>query len=408
MSALPRPHPLARAALVDRLNGWLERAWRVGLSSRPSLDPAALWASARLGGPAAGEHGGRGAEDIADFRTRLERLCTALEGEAALNPLGRTIAHGQLVRVLRQRLRLGALWQRRPELLATPLAPPILVVGQMRGGTTRVHRLLAADPAHAATRFCDSWHPLPRGFPDPRPAYAAATLAFVRRLNPWIDSIHPFGTTRPDEELGWLAAALSPCAYEAQWCVPAFSRWSEERDPAPVYREFARILATDAAHGGNAGRPRVLKVPQFAEDLPALIAQFPGARVVFARRAAEDVVRSATSLVANQMAIQSDAADLGRIAAECRRKVVLREARMDDAAARLSAGDAAPIVSGAVAEVAFADLDRHWEGAIAAVYRDLGLPLTRTAIAAMRAEQGRAAQGPHRAHRASYQRFARA
>jgi len=387
---------------VDRLNGWLEQAWRRGLCSRPPLDPEALWAKACRTAPSDGEHGGRTAEDAADFRLRLDRLCAALESEAALNPLGRTIAHGQLVRVIRQRLHLGALWQARPELTATPLAPPILVVGQMRGGTTRVHRLLAADPAHAATRFCASWHPLPPRSalaPDLRPLWSAMMLGFARRLDPWLDTIHPFGTTRPDEELGWLAAALSPCAYEAQWRVPSFTRWSEERDPAPIYREFARILATDAAHRRNAGRPRVLKVPQFAEDLPALLARFPQARVVVARRDPEDVVRSAASLVANQMAMQSDQADLAWIEAECRRKVALREERL---------GAALAGVKGPLAEVEFTALDGDWQSVIAAIYRQLGLVLRPEALAAMGTEQGRAAQSPHTAHARVYRRFARA
>jgi len=402
MSRPPRPHPLARTALVDRLNGSLETAWRRGFCSRPPLDPEALWAKACRAAPAAGETGGRSAEDAADFRLRLDRLCAALESEAALNPLGRTMAHGQLVRVIRQRLRLGALWQARPELAATPLAPPILVVGQMRGGTTRVHRLLAADPAHAATRFCDSWHPLPPRSavaPDLRPFWSALMLTFARRLDPWLDTLHPFGTTRPDEELGWLAAALSPCAYEAQWRIPSFTSWSEERDPAPVYREFARILATDASHRGNSDRPRVLKVPQFAEDLPALLAQFPQARVVVARRDSQDVVKSAASLVANQMAMQSDAADLAWIEDECRRKVELREERLDRA---LGA------IEGPLAEVEFAALDADWESAVAGIYRQLDLPLIPAALAAMRAEQGRAAHSPHKAHARAYRRFARA
>jgi hypothetical protein len=339
---------------------------------------------------------------MADFRLRLDRVCEALASEAALSPLGRTIAHGQLVRVIRQRLHLGALWQTRPELLAMPLAPPILVVGQMRGGTTRVHRLLAADPAHAATRFCDSWHPLPPRSAlaaDLRPFWSGLMLGFARRLDPWLETIHPFGTTRPDEELGWLTAALSPCAYEAQWRIPSFTRWSERRDPAPVYREFARILATDAAHRRNADLPRVMKVPQFAEDLPALLAQFPQARVVVARRDVEDVVNSATSLVANQMAMQSNDADLGWIEVECRRKVALREERISSALADFE---------GPLAEVEFAALDADWESAVAGIYRQLNLALTPSALAAMQAEQNSAAHSPHRAHAQIYRRFARA
>jgi hypothetical protein len=377
-------------------------AWNAGIASRPPLDPDALWAKASRNALASGEHGGRKAEDVTDFRLRLDRLCEALASEAALSPLGRTIAHGQLVRVIRQRLHLGALWQARPDFLARPLAPPILVIGQMRGGTTRVHRLLAADPAHAATRFCDSWDPLPPRSalaPDLRPFWSALMLAFARRLDPWLDTIHPFGTKRPDEELGWLAAAFSPCAYEAQWRIPSFTRWSEERDAAPVYREFARILATDAAHRGTADRPRVMKVPQFAEDLPALLAQFPQARVVIARREVEDVVRSATSLVANQMAMQSDEADLGWIEAECRRKVALREERISRAIAAFA---------GPVAEVEFAALDADWQSAVDGIYRQLGLPLTPVALTAMQAEQNSAANSPHRAHAQIYRRFARA
>ena len=34
------------------------------------------------------------------------------------------------------------------------------------------------------------------------------------------------------QEIGWLSAALSPCAYEAQWRIPSFVGWSEARDPA--------------------------------------------------------------------------------------------------------------------------------------------------------------------------------
>lgn len=398
MSLPPRPHPLARSSRVDRVNGWLEKAWRKGLSERPSLDPEALWAKALRDAPAAGEAGPRSEADIADFRLRLDMLARSLTTEAQLNPLGLTMAHGQLVRGIRQRLELGGLWQVEPAVLDTPLAAPIIVVGHMRSGTTRVHRLLAADPALAATRFCDSWHPVPRT-PDTRPAWSALSLVFARALDPWLDSIHPFGVTRADEELGWLAAALDHCAYEAQWRVPTFTAFSEARDAAPVYREFARMLRTDAAWHGNAHRPRVLKVPQFAEDLPALLEQFPDARVVLTRRCERELARSAASLVANQMAMQSDHVDLGWIEAEVARKISLRQERMDDALSHFE---------GPLAVVEFEALNADWEAQTARIYADLGLQLTGSALEAMRTEQGRAAKGKHHAHAQAYRAFAEA
>lgn len=388
MTLPPRPHPCARSSRVDRVNGWLEAVWSKGLCDRPSLDPDALWSKALRDAPAIGERGPRSDADMADFRLRLEILADSLSEEARLNPLGLTMAHGQLVRVVRQRLELGALWQLEPEILETPLAPPIIVVGHMRSGTTRVHRLLASDPALAATRFCDSWHPVPRS-PDTRPAWSTLSLVLARALNPWLDAIHPFGVTRPDEELGWLATALDHCAYEAQWRIPTFTAFSEARDPAPVYREFARMLRTDANWHENADRPRVLKVPQFAEDLPALLAEFPDARVVMTSRCRNETAASAASLVANQMAMQSDDVDFGWIESEVTRKIALRQDRMEAALADFA---------GPLAVVEFERLNADWESETARIYAELDLPLSDEALATMRAEQGRAHRSPHKAH----------
>ena len=110
MSPPPRPHLLARSPNVDRLNGWLETLWRKGYAPPPSLDPEEMWARALAKHDPADEAGGRRSEDVADFRERLDRLCAAARGEARLNALGKTMAHGQLQRVVFQRLQLGRLW----------------------------------------------------------------------------------------------------------------------------------------------------------------------------------------------------------------------------------------------------------------------------------------------------------
>ena len=393
----PRPHALARSALADRANDWLATSWAKGWLSFPPLDAESLLAKAGQDFVAANEIGGRSREDVDDFQERLTRLCHSVEHEARLNSLGRAIAHGQIVRVIRQRLGLGKLWQAQPEMLHTPLAPPIIVVGQMRAGTTRLHRLLAADPAHCATRFCDSWQPVPGGAVDLRPLWSGMALFMARRMDPWIDTLHPFGAARADEELGWLASALDHGAYEAQWHIPSFTAFSEARGAVPVYREFARILRTDAAYHGNAALPRVMKVPQFAEDLPALLAQFPDARLVIARRDHIDVTQSSASLVANQMTMQSDDVDLPWIEREWQRKIALRSARMDAALAAFA---------GPVAQVEFADINRDCMGAISGVYDALGLELTQAARTAMEAELAQASQSAHHHHQEMYQGFA--
>jgi hypothetical protein len=380
--ARPRLHPLDRSPHVDRVCSLLEKAWRVGIANRPSLEPDALWTKASRGLSVDGEHFGRSPAEVADFRLRLEKLSEALLSEARLNALGLTLAHGQMVRAIRQRLCLGLYWQQHPQVLTTDFAPPIFIIGHMRGGTTRLHRLLAADPAFAFTRFCNSWNPVPER-PDRRRLRTAFALAAARAVDPWLDSIHPFGASRADEELGWLAAALHPAAYEAQWHIPSFSAFSEARNSMPVYREFLRLLRTDAFMRGNAPRPRVMKVPCFAEDLATLLKLFPDAKLV----------------VANQMTIQSDSVELDWIEAEWRRKIALREMRMAEALAGFR---------GPIAEVDYAAIEQNWESAIARAYRNLDLPLSDAALSAMRREQGRAANAAHRLHGQSYREFSRA
>ena len=396
-----RTHPLARGALAQRTSDFLGRAWDKGWLPPPDLDPQALWAFAAkpFGAQAeAAEHGGRSPEDVADFRERFTRIIAAVEAEADLNPLGRTMAWGQLSRLVKNRLALGALWDAQPALLDTHLAPPIIVIGHMRSGTTRIHKLLAADPAFSHTRYCDAYHPVPSRLGLNR-LTSAFELAMLGLLNPWMQSIHPMAPTAVEEELAWISAALHHSIYESQWHIPSYSAWSEARDPAPIYRELKRILQTDATTRDLADKPRVMKVPAFAEDLDTILALFPDARLVLAEREHEAVLRSAVSLAANQMAVQSDACDLATIEARWRHKIALRDARI---AAALEGWQ------GPVARASFDELNADWEGAIGRVYADLGLTLTPQALAAMRRTMAASEGGHHHAHREQLARFAKA
>ncbi|MBX7540134.1 sulfotransferase family protein [Qipengyuania sphaerica] len=385
-----------RSRFAERASELIEKVWRRGWDEKPPLEPDYLWELGAKGFTADDEISIRSAEDVADFRLRLEKLCAALRDEAQLNALGHTMAYGQLKNAIRKRHALGRLWREEPGLAATQIAPPIIVLGQMRSGTTRMQRLLAADPHHAGTRFCDSHDPVP-ATPDLRPLKARAALFMARKVNPWLETLHPFGATRTDEEIGWLAAALSPASFEAQWRIPSFVAFSEQRDAAPVYREFARILRTDAAAHGNADKPRVLKCPQFAEDLPALLEQFPEARIVRCERAHDEVLASSVSMVASQMAFQSEMRDIEALEREWSRKLSLRERRMESA---LSAHP------NPAATIAFDDLNSDWLGTITKAYRQLSLEFTAAANTAMEDELTRARGDSHAKHKNQMDEFA--
>ena len=385
---VPAPASDAPPLRLRAANAALERAWARGWADRPTLDPERLIAKA------VAKTGIAPDADASGWRARLRLLCADLEGEADLTALGRTIAHEQLVAARSNRFRAHALWQQHPEIAEQPFRAPIIVVGQMRSGTTRVQRLLACDPRLAYTRFYESWNPLPLGkrgaWVDDRKLRGWFALRCARALNPRFDTIHPTRWNAPDEEIGLHSLSIFGSAFEAQWRVPNFCAAVEDGDALPAYREFRRLLQTLAWLRGERGeRPWVLKVPQFTQDLPALLQVFPDARLVCLSRDRAQLFASSASLVHNQMALQSDSADRQWIAREWARKVQLREDRTTAALTRTDV----PRV-----EVAFDDVTRDWRGEMRRVYAMLGMTLPDDVVAAMGAytKMAKRHMRPHR------------
>lgn len=338
----------------------LDAAWRGGILPRPILDPAAFEAAALKRRPRDAFGPDR------EWRTPFRLLVDSLREEARLNPLGLVMAHGQIVGALKARLRAAGLWRRHPEILARPVPAPIVVVGSMRSGTTRLQRLLACDPGFAHTRLYESLHPVPA---PARALKTGASLTALRLLNPAVAAIHPMKARDPDEEFGLFSLSFGSAQFEAQWRVPAFTAWWEQADTRWLYREFRRLLQTIGwARGEAPGKPWLLKAPQFMQDLPALLDAFPDARLICLDRDAEKVVGSSASLVWHQMRIQSDHADRAWIGREWLRKTRLRQER---AIAFRAARPDVPRL-----DVACEAMDADWAREIGRIYAFLGLELT--------------------------------
>lgn len=376
------PPPVRRR--IAWANRALERAWARGWAPVPDLRPNALVEAA----------GGGELGDPGVWRANLELLCRAVEEEARLTPLGRTMAWGQIVGALRHRTQAHALWTRHPEIAEVPLPRPVLVLGQMRSGTTRVQRLLACDPRLGWTRHFESWNPVGRA----RRLRAWGTLKAMGALNPEFSVIHPTSAGAPDEEIGLFSLSLYGATFESQWRVPSFARWCEGRDTRPIYQEFRRLLQTIAwLRGREEPRPWVIKVPQLTQDLSTVLALFPDARVVRVERDPVAVVASAASLARNQMRVQSDAVDDAWVGREWLRKVRLRRERVE---AALAAAPRVPVVT-----VGFEEMGRDWLGTMRRVYAGLGMELTPEVAARMRAYLARSAKGGLERHRYTVEEF---
>src|SRR4051812_49051704 len=83
-----------------------------------------------------------------DYRDAMDILLDGYETEAALTDRGGKRTGAILLPVLRPRLCTEASWREHPEYRQVRPDRPIFVTGLPRTGTTALHRLLCADPAH--------------------------------------------------------------------------------------------------------------------------------------------------------------------------------------------------------------------------------------------------------------------
>jgi hypothetical protein len=187
----------------------------------------------------------------------------------------------------------------------------------------------------------------------------------LRRFNPEVTRIHPTGVDAPEEEFGFYSFSFGSAQFEAQWRIPSFSRWWEAADVRPLYREFRRLVQTNGwARGDDPSKPHILKAPQFLQDLPAVLEIFPDARLIRIDRDPVEVVASSSSLVWNQMRIQSDEADRQWIGCEWLRKTRLREARSRAA------------LPASCLSVDYQAMNRDWRTEMARIYDFLGMRFT--------------------------------
>jgi hypothetical protein len=362
--------PPRRTPFIDVLDGALRTGRKLGVVHPAGLDMATLLGRATADA---------GLEDFGDpwFERPLDVLLDAIRGEARLNTAGEWAASQQFHHVLRDRLLTQMWFERHPEILARPIPYPVVIVGPMRSGTTRLHRLLAADRRFAHLRSFETISPVPRPDfeevmagrkEDFRPNLAARIMKVARLANPRTLSIHPTGPYEPEEELGLLVASMWGMKHDAQWHVPSYGRWCEGEDATPAYRHLANLLRLVGwSQQESSLRPWILKTPQHMLDLPALLTAFPDARLIFTHRDPRSVVGSAASLAWNQTIIYSDQANARVIGREWLRKTELMTERM--MAARRGLAPERMI------DVQYEDMDRDWHATMARIYRFLGLEM---------------------------------
>tara|TARA_R110002072_G_scaffold292544_2_gene461291 strand:- start:11480 stop:12787 length:1308 start_codon:yes stop_codon:yes gene_type:complete len=391
--------PPRRTRFIDGLNMAIRAGRAVG-----AIAPAPLEKDALLGEVVEAT----GLTDFGDrwFERPMEVLLDSIRTEARLNPAGEFAATSQFRHVLRDRLRTQMWFKRHPEILARPIRRPVVIVGPMRSGTTRLHRLLASDQRFSHMRSFETISPVPRpGYEkvlagdkdDFRPVLAERIMKVARLANPRTLTIHPTGPQEPEEELGLLVASMWGMKHEAQWHVPTYGRWCEGEDATPAYRHMADLLRLVGwSQQSSSIRPWILKTPQHMLDLPALLEVFPDARLIFTHRDPRQVVGSAASLAWNQTVIYSDSVDPRGVGEEWLRKTRLQIERMREAR------EAIP--PDRMIDTHYSAMDDDWRATMARIYRFLGLEMG-PALPAMERFIERSRRLKQRPHRYSLEQF---
>jgi hypothetical protein len=288
----------------------------------PSWDPASLDPDALIA--EAVERAGHLDFGDESFREGLDALTQALESEANLNATGRGTQHARIVESLVTRLRVEGYFARYPEILEEDLGDPIVIVGLMRTGTTRLHRLLGAGPAFQVAKWWEVRYPAP--FPgsdwrrdDPRVAAAREEVRLTLEAVPVLASVHPWDADGADEEIMLLEHAFQSWVPESGAHVPSYSRWLDAQDLTAAYRYLARLLRFIQWQKKQSGRWReagadgparlILKSPFHLAYVGDLLRVFPGARVIQTHRDPLDTIPSGASMYRSLRALNTDEVD---------------------------------------------------------------------------------------------------
>lgn len=306
------------------------------------------------------------------FREPLSILLRSIDAEARLHAVGRIITKIRLVGALSTRLRVADALRRDPAIERRPLAPPIVIAGLQRTGTTMLHRLLASDPNLRALRSWEAIAPAApaRGLPfevNPRLLQAKASERALLYMAPEFFAIHPVEADAPEEDVLLLDHAFLSTVPEATLHVPTYARWLETQDNTPAYRYLETLLKLLSRQEPGGGR-WLLKTPHHLEYLDVLRKVFPGVQIIQTHRDPARTLASFCSMIWHGRGVFSDEVDAREVGQHWARKTGRMLER--SLSVRDSAGDQGFV------DVSYYDLIARPVEIVKQLYEALGLAFT--------------------------------
>eukprot|EP00756_Hemistasia_phaeocysticola_P060404 Hpha_TRINITY_DN4009_c0_g2::TRINITY_DN4009_c0_g2_i1::g.63804::m.63804 len=256
------------------------------------------------------------------WRSGLEALAHSVNKEAKyVTPVGREAAKGHVLNALTIQLRLRDLIERFPEIENEEIGAPIIIAGLPRTGSTHMHRLLGeALPQTRFLPFYDTFDPIASEAlakeeigtsKDSRVWITKIFLGLVHWARPSLGLMQVLDAEQAFEEVGLLSYAFGAELYEVMWQhTDTYSEWYRSTDHAPAYSFLKSCLKLVQWQRGGARLRWVLKTPQNAEHLGAIMRVFPDAKIVATHREVLPVITSVCALTSYCYGTHADRVDV--------------------------------------------------------------------------------------------------
>ena len=242
----------------------------------------------------------------------LEQLIDSINKEAVLHPIGAFITRKRLINLLATRLKAEWWFKKEPDILDQDLYPVLLIAGLQRTGTTKLQRLLSADPD---TRSLLSWEALnpapPVQGPDRRIGFAKTSEKALKYMAPGFFAIHPVEHESQEEDILLLDVSFLSTTPEATMHVPSYSAWLEKTDQTPAYVYAAKLMKL--LQWQRPASRWVLKSPHHLEFFDLVDKHFGDVYYLWTHRNLTSCIPSFLSMTAHARAIFSNQIDIDNI-----------------------------------------------------------------------------------------------
>ncbi|MBJ8348159.1 sulfotransferase [Antrihabitans sp. YC2-6] len=311
-------------------------------------------------------------------------LLDSYQRDADLTPLGRKVARAFMRGALVARSLSEAGFQQHPQHADAKIERPIFVTGLPRTGTTALHRLLTADPAHQGLEMWLTEFPQPRPPVDTwssNPVYQRLDEAFSRHHieNPEFMGVHFMSASEVEECWQLLRQSSKSISYECLAYLPTYSEWLAQQEWTDAYARHRRNLGLIGCNDQD--RRWVLKNPSHLFALDALLEVYPDALIIQTHRAPRTAMASACSLAAHATAGWSEKFT-GEVIG--RTQLDLWSRGLDLFESSRGRHDPAQFI-----DIDYRDFIKNPLATVSGIYDHFGLPLTaaaETAMASMHAE----------------------